>query len=120
MSSSHLYVPQIRVYKKDIVYIYMDKRYIDLETLNFRNFMITQHNKIKKLINKLETSNNLKNNDKYDNLLIDELIYENSIKKCNYLVDNGLLLNDEDDNEDTIKKIHKEWLLYEIELKKIN
>jgi hypothetical protein len=92
----------------------MDKRYVDLETLNFRNFMITQHNKIKSLIHKLESSNNLKKNDRYDNLLIDESIYENNIKKCNYLIDNGLLLGDDEDNDEDIKRIHKEWLIYEI------
>jgi hypothetical protein len=92
----------------------MDKKiYIDYETIKFGESLNNKYNEIKNLIKNLENSNDFKKDDVYESLLIDEKIYENNIKKLKYLIDNQLLLGDEEDDEETITRIHNEWLMYE-------
>jgi hypothetical protein len=90
-----------------------NKIYVDYETIKFGESLNNKYNKIKNLIKKLENSNDFKKDDVYESLLIDETIYENHIKKLKYLIDNGLLLGDDEDDEETITRIHNEWLMYE-------
>jgi len=88
---------------------------VDLQTKVFKESLISSYSKIKELINDFEKDNKLKiTNEYYEDLLLDKCIVENSIRKLKYMIKFGLLIFDENDEDDMIERINNEWIEYEV------